>query len=61
MRSAHADQVLAHACIRDGPKCCHVERICNVAHTSVLLSVVYIMQLLREQVTLFHGTAALQQ
>lgn len=33
----------------------------NLAHASRLLSVVYIMQLQLQQVTLFHGTTTLQQ
>ncbi len=61
MRSACADQALPDACVSDGAKFCHVKRICNLTHTSGLLSVVYIMQLQLQQVTLFHGTTALQQ
>lgn len=60
MHSACADQALVDACTSDGAKFCQVERICNLAHASVLLSVVYIMQLQLQQVTLFHGIAALR-
>ncbi len=43
MRSACADHTLADACISDGARFCHVERICNLAHTSLLHSVVCIL------------------
>jgi hypothetical protein len=60
MCSACADQALADACISGGAEFCHVERIRDLAHASVLLRVVYLMQLQLQlqRVTLFHAVAA---
>lgn len=60
MRSARADQALADACMSDGAWFSH-RSVSAICHTSVPLSVVYIMQLPLQQVALFHGTTALQQ